>query len=194
MYIYNYLLNKIFNFAFINLMYFIFITTKSLVKFMGRQIQILTTQLDNDIFRDYLITKYDCIFFQSFAQSKETLFINSFSETYRKDSTIYIYFKTFEWIPIYNQTSTKDKLFYIKNKSSAPIIEFSKTDLETGKHGRLYWSKYFSGNPEYDVVKFESIYNNIIKWVKKNAGGHLKISGDNYYYFKDAWTHHLNKY
>lgn len=149
--------------------------------------------LDNDIFHDYLSTNFDCILYQSFASSKEELLINSFNDTYRTDSSIYIYFKAFNWNPEFSQTSTKDQLFYISNKSTAPIIEFNKTNWETGENGRLYWGKNFSGNPEYDMIKFERIYNEIIKWIMKNAGGHLKKSGVNYYYFKDAWTHQLAK-
>ena len=154
---------------------------------MGRQIQIFTTALDNDLFRDYLKSKYDCLFFQSFSPSQETLYVDSFNETHRPDSTIYIQFKSFGWEPVYAQTSTKERLYYIINKSKAPIIEFSKTNWERNTHGRLYWTKFFLGDPDYDVVRFESIYNEVIKWVKKNSGGHLKVSGGNHYFFPDAW-------
>lgn len=160
---------------------------------MGRQIQICTTESDNDIFRDYLLSKYDCVFYQRFAQTEASLLIDSFNETYLKESTILIYFKSFEWSPRTKQTSTKEQLYYLENTSTAPILEFSKTDWETGHHGRLYWSKNFSGDPDYDISKFESIYKDIIKWVKKHSGGSVKTSGITVYYLKDAWLRHLSE-
>ena len=158
---------------------------------MGRQIQICITPSDNDSLRDYLLSKYDCTFFQSFAPSEAELMLDSFNNTYLQESTIQIYFKSFDWSPVIKQTSTKEQLYYIENTSTAPVIQFSKTDWETGHHGRLYWSKYFSGNPEYDVDKFELVYKDLVKWIKKNAGGCIKTSGITIYYLKEAWARHL---
>ncbi len=167
-------------------------TQSNTQKNMGRQIQLFTTALDNDILCDYLQRNFDCIFYQSFASSIEELSINSFNDTFRADSPIYVYFKELDWTPEFSQTSTKDRLFYITNKSTAPIIEINKTNWETGDSGRIYWSKNFSGNPKYDIEKFERIYNEIIKWIKKNAVGQIKKSSVNLYFFKDAWTHQLD--
>lgn len=72
------------------------------------------------------------------------------------------------------------------------LIEINKTNWETGDSGRLYWGKNFSGNPIYDIEKFERIYNEIIKWIKKNTVGQVKKSGVNLYFFKDVWTHQLD--
>lgn len=160
---------------------------------MGRQIQVCTTESDNDVLRDYLLSKYDCIFYQRFAQTEASLLIDSFNECYLKESTILIYFKSFDWSPVIKQTSTKEQLYYIVNTSTAPMIQLSKTDWETGQHGRLYWSKNFSGEPEYDVDKFELVYKNLVKWVKKNAVGCIKTSGITIYYLKDAWERHLKQ-
>lgn len=63
---------------------------------MGRQIQICTTESDNDKFRDYLLSKYDCVFYQRFAQTESSLLIDSFNDTYLKESTILIYFGQFD--------------------------------------------------------------------------------------------------
>ncbi len=38
---------------------------------MGKQIQIFTSEVDNDIFRDFLKANYDCQFFQSFSPTKD---------------------------------------------------------------------------------------------------------------------------
>ncbi len=115
------------------------------------------------------------------------MYLDSFNSTFYPYSNIYIHFKAFEWLPEYAQTSTKEKLYYITNKSIAPIIEFTKSNLAEKTNGRLYWSKYFSGNPEYNILEFGIIYDEVVKWVKKNAGGIIKEQGSNLYYFKDAW-------
>lgn len=155
---------------------------------MGQQLQIFATEKDNERIRDFLINNYECEFYQDFSKTKEGLRINDFNETYHKTGKIRIHNKAFPWTPTYSQTQTDEKLFYINNGSLAPIIEFSKTDIELSIHGRMYWSKYFSGNPTtYDVQEFEKFYNLVINWVKKNSKGTVKWAGCNIYYLEDAW-------
>ncbi len=157
---------------------------------MGRQVQLRTTETDNDNFRDFLSSNYECKFYQSFAPTIEQLSLTSFSNTYHKNYGIKIHFTEFEWEPIFLRTSTKENLFYISNTSIAPVIEFSKTNWDTKQDGRIYWSKYFTGTPEYDIDKFEITYNEIVKWLQKNSPGQTKYSSTKTYFLKDAWERH----
>jgi hypothetical protein len=154
---------------------------------MGQQTQIFSTALDDKKFQEFFETNFECDFYQGFSPTKEGVLIRDFSNTLGEHNQITIYNKAFPWIPLYKQTSTKEQWYYVSNKSNAPVIEYSKTDTKNNKHGRIYWSKYFSGNPDYDVKEFEKFYGRVVRWVKKNAKGKVKWSGCNIYYFEDAW-------
>lgn len=158
---------------------------------MGRQIQIRTTDFDNDSFRNYLFSTFKCNFYQSFAPTIEKLSVSNFNKTFQENSIIKVHFTEFHWEPEFSQTRTPEKLFYISNSSNAPVIEFSKTNWETNEDGRIYWSKYFSGNPEYNVEEFEIIYDTIVKWLKNVSCGKIKHGNINAYYLKGAWEKHL---
>ena len=154
---------------------------------MGRQIELCTTDEDNLVFQNYINDNFNCAFFQSFAPSEEKLWLPSFDQFH--DFQINVWNKDFVWDPIYGTTSTKEKLRYISNTSRAPIIELSKTRWTPGpiNNGRIYWSKYFSGIPDYDITLFEKFYNKIETWFKKNAVAKEKYGGLNTYYLKHAW-------
>lgn len=155
---------------------------------MGRQIGLCTTDEDNMQFQNYLNDNFNCTFFQSFAASPEKLWLPSFDQ-FADTSTIKIWNNDFNWDPVYSTTSTKEKLSYISNTSKAPIIELSKTEWTPDRirKGRIYWSKYFMGTPDYDVALFEKFYNKVESWLKKNAVGKEKYGGLNTYYLKHAW-------
>lgn len=150
---------------------------------MGKQIQICSTDKDNEAFCKFL-SDNKCSFFQSFAKSKDELFIIDLKNDSFK---VYIWNNEFEWEPTYGQTKTEDKFYYINNESNAPVVEFWKTNWNNFKPGRIYWSKYFLGNPEYDVENFENFYQTIVKWVKKNSKGITKEGNTNVYFLEDAW-------
>jgi hypothetical protein len=159
---------------------------------MGRQIALCTTDEDNMLFQNYLNDNFNCAFFQSFASSAEKLWLSSFDQFADPPCTIKIWNKDFDWHPIYSTTSTKEKLSYISNTSNAPIIELAKTQWTPDRirTGRIYWSKYFMGSPDYDVAPFEKFYNKVENWFKKNAVGKEKYGGLNTYYLKHAWDRH----
>ncbi len=153
---------------------------------MGKQITVITTHEDCDIFWQYIKEKYKCVLYKSFANTKESLIVNDLSSSF----TISIWNSDFSWRPEYKQTITDEKLFYISNKGNAPLIEFSNTnwnDLRLGK-GRIYWAKYFSSSEvDYDVEKFELFYKDLEKWLIKNSVHKDKYSGKNDYYLYNAW-------
>jgi hypothetical protein len=149
---------------------------------MGRQIQIFFSDKDNKIFSDFLKENFDCTFYQNFSPTIDGLIIQDFNNTYHKHSSIYIHNNDFLWTPTYKQTQTNEKLYYIDNKSIGPIIEFSKTNIDKNQQGRIYWSKFFSGNPDYNITEFEKFYNAIVKWIKQNTKGTVKWAGCNIHY------------
>ena len=159
---------------------------------MGRQIALCTTEEDIIVFQSYLNDNFNCAFFKSFATSAEKLWLTSFDQFGDSSATIKIWNKDFDWNPIYSTASTKEKLSYISNTSKAPIIELSKTEWtpERIRNGRIYWSKYFMGTPDYDVALFEKFYNKVESWFKKNAVGKEKHGGLNTYYLNHAWDRH----
>ncbi len=154
---------------------------------MGKQMQICTTDIDNEEIRNFLVENYDCSFFQVFSKEEKELFINDFKNTYYPYSSINIWNKHFDWMPTYKQTATEEKLYYIENYSNAPIIQLEKTNWNTQDFGRIYWSKTFFGFPDYNLTEFELFYNEIIKWVKKNTKGKMKYGSVNVYFLEDAW-------
>ena len=62
---------------------------------MGRQIQIFTTNSDNEKLRDFLIENFDCVFFQNFEINKNDLFGSDFTK-YAQYSSINIWNKEFD--------------------------------------------------------------------------------------------------
>lgn len=160
---------------------------------MGRQIQICSSEVDNNFFEDYLKSSFDCCFFQSFAKEIKELEIRSFSEVQSPyGEQIRIWNKKFPWTPAYGQTKAKDK-YYITNSSNAPLIEFITTPTRPNPgNGRIYWAKYFAAGPiEYEIKEFEKFYETITKWVIKNSAGKVKHGGINLYYLSDAWRNHI---
>jgi len=158
---------------------------------MGRQIELCTTDEDNMLFQNYLNDNFNCAFFQGSAQTIKRLWLTSFDQS---DLKINIWNKDFDWEPIYGTTSTKEKRRYISNTSNAPILALSKTQWTPDRirNGRIYWTKYFMGIPDYDVALFEKFYNKVESWFKKNAAGKEKRGGLNTYYLKHAWDRYKN--
>jgi hypothetical protein len=155
---------------------------------MGRQLQICTSIKDDEQFHSFFTQNFDCMFFQSFARTKEELTINGFTDNPNPVlNKILIWNQQFNWEPTYKQTITKEKLFYIDNAGSAPLIEFTKTNWNNFEQGRIYWSKDFSGPVQYDVKEFEIFFNSITKWIKRNSNGKVRWANCNIYFLQEAW-------
>jgi len=155
---------------------------------MTKQIQIFSTEIDDKKIELFLRSNYNCVMFQSFAPAKDQLILADISITYHKYSGVHIWNKEFAWKPMYKQMITDEKLFYVSNKSGAPLIEFRKTNWGNNTSGGIYREKSFAASKsEYDLDKFDKFYNDIVKWIKKNAKGKIKYCGINCYYLEDAW-------
>lgn len=130
--------------------------------------------------------------------SKDAFMIDDFSKDHENDFIYYIWNKSFPWNFEFSQTKTnrtEQNLYYIKNIFEAPCIEYSRHNFnEKQNYGRLYWSKNFAviNLLQYDIMKFDQWYNQIIQWVKKN--GKQKYKGKlNTYYLSDAWKLYAEK-
>jgi len=160
---------------------------------MGRQIQIGTTEKDIFSITSFLNESFNCILYRSFSSTKEQLIIDKSNSIFSKNSTqIYIYNTGFKWQPIIKQTQLKEKLYYIENKSTGPLIEISKSNWNPFEPGRIYWSKETDPVYEYNMNEFEIFYNEIIIWIKKHSSGIEKRSYGNIYFLDDAWKQFKN--
>jgi len=77
----------------------------------------------------------------------------------------------------------------VSNEGTAPLLEYSRHNFQNcrGTYGRLYWNKYFSGMPTYDVLAFDRWYSVVVRWFRKN-GKQARKGTLNTYYLPDAWA------
>jgi hypothetical protein len=161
---------------------------------MGRQIQIASLESDNKLFEEFLKARYDCVFVDVFAPTKELLFKERLESRF-KYASWYIWNKDFDWQPEFGQVGenavNKDMAgyYYISNRNDAPLIEFTKSNLDEKRYGRIYWSKGFSApnGLKYDVLRFTKFYEQVSRWIIKEATGKVKSSNVNTYFLPDAW-------
>ncbi|EKR26006.1 hypothetical protein LEP1GSC087_4735 [Leptospira interrogans serovar Bataviae str. L1111] len=167
---------------------------------MGKQIAVIMTKIDESSFLDFLksISEIQILKADAPSASKDAFMIDDFSKDHENDFIYYIWNKSFPWNFEFSQTKTnrtKQNFYYIENIFEAPCIEYSRHNFnEKQNYGRLYWSKNFATiNPlQYDIMKFDKWYNQIIRWVKKN--GKQKYKGTlKAYYLPDAWKAYVEK-
>jgi hypothetical protein len=139
---------------------------------MGRQIEVVLSDPEEDEFLQFLRGSADVQLIRSFSPSKEALFVRELEPREEGHWTYYIWNKAFPWQP--RVTTTRDgRLFYVENKSHAPVLEYSrhKVGATPPSPGRLYWAKSFSAPPTgvaYDVTAFERWYESLVRWVRKH--------------------------
>lgn len=115
------------------------------------------TKIDESSFLDFLksISEIQILKADASSASKDAFMIDDFSKDHENDFIYYIWNKSFPW-----------------------NFEFSQTKINRTKqnYGRLYWSKNFAAiNPlQYDIMKFDKWYNQIIRWVKKMENKNTK--------------------
>jgi hypothetical protein len=148
---------------------------------MGRQIAVAMTNLDEAEFLAFLTDTADIQLLESFAPTKEGIFVSQFSPRRQGHWTYDIWNKAFDWKIEYKQVRQdvpKDRnpgWFYISNTHNAPPIEYSRHNFANSgglSYGRIYWSKYFAAEPHdihYDVDEFSAWYDIIARWIRKNG-------------------------
>jgi hypothetical protein len=164
---------------------------------MGRQIAIALTQVDEAAFLAFLRSQADIKLIEGFAPSPSELWVESFSPEWTGHFMYHIWNQHFPWVPTYGQTRSDPYhqgnlgWYYIDNLSNAPVIEFSRSDVARRKHGRLYWSKFFSApeDLDYDVDSFSTWYDSVVRWIRRNAAGKVKHAWVTWF-LPDAWRVH----
>ena len=153
---------------------------------MGKQIAVVLAHEDEVNFLNYLKSCADIILIESKADTKELLYKNDFEKEFRNHYIYCIWNREFQWQPVYKQDIYGK--YYISNESDAPLIQYSRSNIEKGNYGRLYWAKYFAAPSglNYDVDKFNKWYEQIIRWIKKNAAGKVKEAWITYF-LPSAW-------
>jgi hypothetical protein len=79
--------------------------------------------------------------------------------------------------------------YYIRDKWTAPAIEFSRSNLENEQYGRIYWAKHFMApnGLDYDVEAFSKWFDKVVRWVRKHGKRPIN-SAYKPYFLPDAWS------
>ena len=164
---------------------------------MGKQTAVAMTDLDELEFLSFLRETADIQLLESFAPSKEELFVSQFSPIRQGHWAYDIWNKAFDWKIEYGQVrddvpkSRNPGWYYIGNTDSAPVIQYTRhnfNDASGLSYGRVYWSKYFAAGPHeirYDVKAFSAWYDKIVRWIRKN-GKQKEKGAYNAYFLPDA--------
>jgi hypothetical protein len=140
---------------------------------MGRQIAIAMAAEDEAAFLAFLRSSADIRFYGSFAPQAEQLWTDEPPPATTGHFFYGIWNKNFPWQPKYGTVGPRAHdpsqigWYYVADTSSAPVLDWSRCNLERRMFGRLYWSK--PALASYDIVEFEKWVNSVWSWVRKNA-------------------------
>ena len=161
---------------------------------MGKQTAVAMTLVDERIFLDFLRSVAPIrLLISSSGPTAESLWVESLegNEGY---GAFYIWNTTFAWTPEYgtvtaDPSGARNGYRYVRNSGTAPVVEYSRHSFQNPRamYGRVYWSKYFSGVPAYDVAAFDRWYSVVVRWLRKN-GKQARRGTLNTYYLPDAWA------
>ncbi len=161
---------------------------------MGKQTAIALTPADERAFLTFLRSIAQVKLLVSYAPTVDSLWVDSFDCV--QERKFYIWNTAFAWSPEYG-TVTADASGahngwrFVRNEGSAPLLEYSRHNFQLenspGMYGRIYWSKYFSGIPAYDVIAFDRWYSAAVRWLRKN-GKQAHTGTLSTYYLPDAWA------
>ncbi len=128
---------------------------------------------DEVAFIAYLRASADVRFFGSFAPKSEQLWADEPPPAGPLHYFYGIWNRSFAWEPKYGQVGPQAHdpsqigWYYVSDKNTAPILEWSRCDLRRKMFGRLYWSK--QPHSPYDMAAFDEWVNTIWRWVRKNS-------------------------
>src|SRR5215213_9672199 len=117
---------------------------------MGRQIQVAMAREDERCFLEFLRSTSDIQLFESFASTSEGLWVNDVNEVLEGHWSYHIWNRRFAWSPEYGRVGPKAHepahigWYYIANNHAAPVLEMTRSDVRSGKFGRLYWARDFA--------------------------------------------------
>ena len=149
---------------------------------------------DEEYFLSQLKSIGDFVFIESFADTKDELFVDKFNEKLENHFIYYLWNKKIKWKQKFKYTNTKDKI-YIENKINAPLIQFSRQHtfpvLDENAYGRIYINTFAEENLIYDKNELIKTYNEIVKTVKKTSAGKIKDEWVTYLY-PESWKNYKN--
>lgn len=168
---------------------------------MGKQTLIALTEKDEAMFLEFLQSTAPIRIFRAFASSPELLEIQNLPPRSSNEWQFLISNENFPWEPTLGRVLDHAPViehrgwYYIADRSTAPAIEYLRHNFEVPhSNGRVYWAKSFA-SPDglgYDITSFNSWYQKVVRWLRKNGHRH---SNDPYsvYYLPDAWVQHGGK-
>ena len=161
---------------------------------MGRQIPIVMTVNDENLFLEQIKSISDFIIIEYFAKSSEELFVDRFNEQPEGHWIYNLWNKNLKWDIEFGITETDKKLVYIKNNFDAPFIEFGRQlsyPLSvTQAYGRIYLNTSIKENLPYNESELIDTYNKMVKIIKKTSAG--KINKNNWvtYFYPESWENY----
>lgn len=144
---------------------------------MVRQIQVAMNSEDERAFLAFLNATANIQVIKSFAPRSADLFVEEFSQSLSGHWSYSIWNKQFDWLPEFGTVGDRSHdpshigWKYVSNKSAAPILEFSRSDLASERTGRLYWAKDFAApnGLNYDAKAFSAWIDQVWSWVRKHG-------------------------
>jgi hypothetical protein len=141
---------------------------------MGRQIQLVATNADEQQFLAFLHETADITVFESFAPHVRQLRVEQFNPMRPGHWQYFIWNRSFQWRPTYGtvgpQAYHADMIGwrYISNIHAAPVIKFHRSGAGSG---RVYWAKDFAApnGLDYDVGAFSKWFDVVTRWIRKNG-------------------------
>lgn len=166
---------------------------------MGKQIAIAATKKDEKMLLTFLRSTAEIRLIETFAPTVDKLWVDKFSSQMTGHWDYYIWNTRFNWQPEYGEVgkTASDKkqigAVYVSNAFTAPLLEFSRSDVGSQQYGRLYWAKDFSApnGLDYDVNEFSQWWDKIIRWVRKSSSG-KEVDAWTTWFLPDAWDQSRN--
>jgi hypothetical protein len=126
---------------------------------VGRQIAVMMDRDDERHFLEFLSASAPIRLFESFAPTQAALEADDFADELSRHNQYYVWNQRFSWEPRYGAVgpSAVDPSMvgwaYLRNASAAPLLEVSRSNVDRGVAGRLYWGRDFSAphGLEYDA-------------------------------------------
>jgi hypothetical protein len=162
---------------------------------MGKQTAIALAPADERAFLNFLRSIAEVKLLVSSGPTVDSLWVDSF-DCVQGWGTFYIWNTAFAWSPEYgtvtaDPTGAHNGYRFVSKVGTAPLLEYGRHNFQMenspGRYGRIYWSKYFSGIPAYDVLAFERWYSAVVRWLRKNGKQARKGTLETYY-LPDAWA------
>lgn len=149
---------------------------------MGRQIAIALSNEGERELLAFLRQGAEISILETFAPSKEKLWVDSLASEYVGHHTYYIWNRAFSWEPKYGQVGPAAQQnvgwWYVTNKGDAPVLEYVRAHPITHEPGRLYWGKTFSApnGLQYDAERFSQWIDGVWTWTRKVRSGKNRLT------------------